>query len=79
MLYISDGPDACGVSRFDASATTADGSVYIFAGEYYYQLGSADSHIPRRISDTWTYVNGPIDAAVTLGQLTLLFQVPFLC
>nr|XP_046913387.1 matrix metalloproteinase-19-like isoform X2 [Dermatophagoides farinae] len=62
-----DGPDLCQDSGIDAVTRIADGSTYVFKGEYYWRIessGIADGY-PRRISADWDGLAGNLNAALT--------------
>ncbi|XP_027206190.2 matrix metalloproteinase 1 isoform X2 [Dermatophagoides pteronyssinus] len=62
-----DGPDLCQDSSIDAVTRIADGSTYVFKGDYYWRIetnGIADG-FPRRISTDWDGLPGNLNAALT--------------
>ncbi|UXI18425.1 hypothetical protein NH340_JMT04368 [Sarcoptes scabiei] len=62
-----DAPDLCQDSKIDAVTRIADGSTYVFKGQYYWRIdsnGIADGY-PRRISNDWDGLTGNLDAALT--------------
>lgn len=61
------GPDLCQDGKIDAVTRTADGSTYVFKGDYYFKVeanGLADGY-PRKISTDWDGLPGNLDAALT--------------
>ncbi|OTF77895.1 matrix metalloproteinase-16-like protein, partial [Euroglyphus maynei] len=62
-----DGPDLCQDNSIDAVTRIADGSTYVFKGQYYWRIettGIADG-FPRRISTDWDGLAGNLNAALT--------------
>lgn len=63
----SEGPDLCQDGKIDAVTRIADGSTYVFKGDFYFKVetnGLADGY-PRRISTDWDGLPGNLDAALT--------------
>ena len=74
----SAGPDLCQDGKIDAVTRIADGSTYVFKGQWYYKVetnGLADGY-PRRISPDWDGLPGDLDAALTWADgKTFFFKV----
>lgn len=74
----SVGPDLCQDGKIDAVTRTADGSTYVFKGDYYFKVesnGLADGY-PRKISTDWDGLPGNLDAALTWSDgKTFFFKV----
>ncbi|UYV80418.1 Mmp1 [Cordylochernes scorpioides] len=72
-----DGPDLCQDPSIDAITTTADGSTYVFKGEYYWKVlseGLAEG-FPRKIAEDWDGVPDNIDAVLTWSDgKTFIFK-----
>ena len=72
------GPDLCQDGKIDAVTRTADGSTYVFKGDYYFKVeanGLADGY-PRKISADWDGLPGNLDAALTWADgKTFFFKV----
>uniref|UniRef100_A0A914ZEM2 Peptidase metallopeptidase domain-containing protein n=2 Tax=Parascaris univalens TaxID=6257 RepID=A0A914ZEM2_PARUN len=62
-----DVPDICADATLDAMTVIGNGSAYAFKGDFYWRMNerSFDEGYPRRISQDWGGISGPIDAAVT--------------
>lgn len=57
--------DLCKDSSIDAITRTEDGSVYVFKGEYYWQLNDTElvSKYPAKIADGWPGLPNNLDTA----------------
>ncbi|XP_017483196.1 PREDICTED: matrix metalloproteinase-14-like [Rhagoletis zephyria] len=63
----AEGPDLCQDSSVDSVTRIADGSTYVFKGDYYWRIesnGIADGY-PRRISADWDGLPGNLDSSLT--------------
>lgn len=74
----ADGPDLCQDSSIDTVTRIADGSTYVFKGDYYWRIetsGIADGY-PRKISTDWDGLPGHLDASLTWADgKTFFFKV----
>jgi matrix metalloproteinase-14 (membrane-inserted) len=74
----AEGPDLCQDGKIDAVTRIADGSTYVFKGDYYFKVetnGLADGY-PRKISSDWDGLPGHLDAALTWADgKTFFFKV----
>ncbi|XP_062552723.1 stromelysin-3-like [Armigeres subalbatus] len=62
-----DAPKLCSLEKIDAAIQESDGNLYIFAGNFYYNLNEKRP-IGRLISSKWPGLPGNIDAALRYGD-----------
>lgn len=63
----NEAPKLCSLTKIDATIQESDGNLYVFAGNYYYNLNEMRP-VGRLISSKWPGLPGNIDAALRYGD-----------